>query len=185
MDCTDFIARFSEYFDGTGPEDFLRDAREHEASCERCGRYRRVVEEGSALLKDLPDVDLEEDFAPRLQHRLYHVDEDLSVGRQGSSGTSAFTALGMAILVTVVAWSPMLKHEPVVELDPIEVTRPPAQPRPLNAMRTGALLQPPQKRGLRANLWDDAHAILYEYSPVGRRYATHPSFHQPGLDQRP
>ncbi len=185
MNCREFITRFSEYFDGTGPEDFVRAARKHEATCERCGRYRHVVEEGSALLKELPGVDLEEDFTPRLQHRLYHVDEDRALGRQGSSGTTALTALGMAIVLTVVAWSPALMREPVVELDPIEVTRPPARARPTNALSTGLLLQPPRTRELRAPLWDDAHALLYEYSPVRRRYRHGSSYRQTGLDQKP
>jgi len=185
MNCREFIARFSEYYDGTGPKDFLREARRHEGSCERCGRYRHVVEKGAALLKDLPGVDLEEDFTPRLQHRLYHVDEELAQGRQGSSGTTALTALGMAIVVTVVAWSPALRHEPVVELDPIEVTEPPLQTRPTNALPTGLLLHPPQSRQLRTTLWDDAHALLYEYSPVRRRYRQQASLRPTGLEKKP
>ncbi len=186
MECTEFVARFSEYLDGTGPEDFLREARKHEASCSSCARYRRVLEEGAALLRELPGVQVKEDFGPRLQHRLYHVDEDASFRRRVSSGTTALTAFGMAVLLTVAAWSPTLRHEPVVELEPIVVTQPPHQvAHAVSRFGSDLLLPSPNARVWSRGLWDDAHQLLYEYSPVQRRYREHSLLRQTGFDRNP
>ncbi len=185
MNCTQFVEYFSEYLDGTGPAEIVREAREHEGSCPSCARYRRVVEEGAALLRTLPCVDVREDFAPRLQHRLYHVDEDSALKRHVSSGTTALTALGMAVLLTVVAWSPTLRREPVVELDPIVVTHPARNVRPTNEFGGRLLLPSTASRPWRGGLWDDAHQLLYEYSPVQRRYREHSPVRQTGLDRNP
>lgn len=182
----EFVARFSEYLDGAGPGEFLRAAREHEASCSSCARYRRVVEEGAALLRESPSVPVREDFRPRLQHRLYHVDEDVSFRRRVSSGTTALTAFGMAVLLTVAAWSPTLRREPVVELEPIVVTQPPHRSaRPVSRFGRDLFLPVPNTRGWSRSLWDDAHQLLYEYSPVQRRYREHSLLRQTGLDRNP
>ncbi|HKJ01512.1 MAG TPA: zf-HC2 domain-containing protein, partial [Longimicrobiales bacterium] len=81
MTCTEFVDGFSEYHDGTASEAQIRRAEDHLASCPRCRRYREVVVQGAALLRSLPPPDVQEDFVPRLQHRLYHVDEEAALRR--------------------------------------------------------------------------------------------------------
>jgi hypothetical protein len=140
------------------------------------------MEEGAALLRDLPGVAVKEDFGPRLQHRLYHVDEEASLRRRVSSGTTALTAFGMAVLLTVAAWSPTLRREPVVELDPIVVTQPAhAAARPTIWLGAWHLVPSVPSRAWQSSLWDDAHQLLYEYSPVQRRYREHSPLRQTGL----
>lgn len=185
MDCTEFVARFSEYLDGTGPEQLLREAEEHEASCPSCQRYRRVTEEGAALLRQLPGVDVREDFRSRLQHRLYHVDYESSVQRRGASGATALTTLGMAVLLAVAAWSPTLRHDPVVRLDPIVVTEPAQRPRSTSLFTTGSLLSSSHLREWKRGLWEDAHELLYEYSPIRRRYQEQQPVREARLGQNP
>ncbi len=181
MDCTEFVARFSEYLDGAGAEDVLREAVEHEASCPSCARYRRVVEEGRALLRELPGLAVRDDFRPRLQHRLYHVDYEASLRRRASSGTTALTTLGMALLLVVAAWSPTLWREPVVQLDPILVTKPAREARPAAFSQASAgLLTPPSRlQGRKNGFWADAHDLLFEYSPVHRRHQGPPPVRGP------
>ena len=151
MTCTEFVEGFSEYYDGTAPEATIEEADAHLDVCASCRRYRHVMERGAELLRSLPTPEVTEDFAPRLQHRLYHVDQDTVLRSQTSSGTTALAIVGMALLLTAVAWSPALRATaPTVELAPIVVSRPPvahAAPRvvdvpgPLHlvlADRTGA-----------------------------------------------
>lgn len=142
---------------------------EHLVHCESCRRYKSVVEHGAALLRSLPAPELREDFEPRLQHRLYHVQEERSLPDHVSSRAPALTVVGIALLLTVVAWSPLLRGSaPVVELEPIVVTQAPSPIRlRVSSVRTRSL---ELRAGptLEAGLWDDAR--LYEYSPLSRRY---------------
>jgi hypothetical protein len=79
------------------------------------------------------------------------------------------TVFGIAILLTAVAWSPLLRGSaPVVHLDPIVVDRAPStfRIRPVtNERRPLELRAVPALDG---GLWDDTR--LYEYSPLSRRY---------------
>jgi anti-sigma factor RsiW len=168
MDCPDLIAHFSEYLDGSAPSGEVRAVEEHLAACALCRRYRDVLEQGASLVKSLPRAELREDFGPRLQHRLYHVEE----GRldQTMSGAPALTVLGIAVLLAAVAWAPLLRGSaPVVELAPIVVDR--APPR-LPTIPGGAIRSQVRTREasdeLDVDLWDDAR--LYEYSRLNRRY---------------
>jgi hypothetical protein len=166
MNCSDLIARFTDYLDGSAPVEEIRAMEAHLAVCESCRRYSAVLEHGSSLLKSLPVAELREDFGPRLQHRLYHVQER-SLSDHVSSGAPAFAVMGIAVLLAVVAWAPMLRDSPpVVELAPIVVDRaPPRLSSPPGRMISGPLGQRSQS-GLDADLWDDAR--LYEYSSLAR-----------------
>jgi anti-sigma factor RsiW len=102
----------------------IQAADEHLASCAECRRYMHVIERGLELLHALPAPEVRDDFVPRLQHRIYHVDQERSLRWHTSSGTTALAMAGMAILLTAVAWSPVLRSSaPTVELEPIVVSR--------------------------------------------------------------
>lgn len=168
MDCSELIARLTDYLDGVAPASEVRAIEEHLAQCVSCRRYRTVLEQGSSLLRSLPGVELREDFAPRLQHRLFHVQEERSLSEHVASGAPALTVLGIAVLLTFVAWAPMLRASaPVVELDPIVIDRIPSRSTSPPAIFTGSLRQTSSDQ-LDADLWDDAR--LYEYSQLHRRY---------------
>ena len=70
MNCSEVVARFSEYLDGTVSEADRAAIDRHLGDCEACVRYRDVLVHGAALLRQLPAPELGEDFAPRLRHRL-------------------------------------------------------------------------------------------------------------------
>ena len=146
------------------------------AACGKCARYQEVVSRSVALLHAMPKAELAESFRPRLQHRLFHLDDGGAVGRPGrGSATPAVTVLGMAILLTAVAWSPMIGGSvPEVELPAIVVSGPPLLDPLLDPDAAGLM---PVSSGVPASsdlfpggLWSDAKNLLYEYSPMSERY---------------
>jgi len=188
MNCSDYVANFSDHLDGGASAEDVRAMEAHVAECGACRHYREVVERGSALLRSLPEPELSEDFGPRLQHRLYHVDEASLEG--ATSATPAMTVLGMAILLTAVAWSPaLLGGSPEVQLEPIIVDQAPARLSVQPAGRALLRLDPVRPRStqflpLDEGLWDDSQRLLYEYSPLSQRYQQQGLLRRTGLDQR-
>lgn len=186
MDCPEFIARFSEYYDGTGGADETGRMEAHLAACSSCRRYHRIVSKGGQLLRSLPTPELPPDFEPRLQHRIYHVADEAALARTVSSGTTGATAFAMAMLLTAVAWSPTMKDAgPTLELTPVETqladpfepsaggggatlapefNAPPSLFRPPNQLTGG------QQQEAGQRLWVHTHSLLYEYSPLSDKY---------------
>lgn len=169
MDCSELIASFTDYIDGSAPSHEVRAMEAHLAHCDSCRRYKAVLQHGSSLLQTLPPAELREDFAPRLQHRLYHVQEEGSLSDHVTSGAPALTVLGIAVLLTAVAWAPMLRASaPLVQLEPIVVDRAPSRLQPAPVALPPGTRSSPEDKELDEDLWDDAR--LYEYSPLHRRY---------------
>ena len=183
MNCSDYVAARTDHLDGSALEEDVRGLEAHLESCAACRRYRAVVEKGAELLRALPEPELTEDFGPRLQHRLYHVDEEAAL-YGAASATPAMTVVGMALLLTAIAWSPTLRQRaPEIVLEPIVVDQPPVElpVRAASAMPGGMSLRPVSdfERGL----WDDAHNLLYEYSPLSQRYGHRGRVRRAEIDQ--
>jgi len=179
--CSEYVERFSEIYDATASPEVVRQADEHLASCPACRRYRHVVERGAQLLRSLPAPDVNEDFVPRLQHRIYHVDQDEVLRRHTNSGATALAVLGMAVLLVAVAWAPMLRPSaPVVELAPIVINRPPAAVRARSVASFSAFASRPAGQAVQAGLWGDARTLLFEYSRLAQRYGQRSSLGRPG-----
>ena len=85
------------------------------------------------------------------------------------SATPAVTVLGMAILLTAIAWSPIFgSGVPEVDLPAIVVSGPPMSEL---LFEPDALGVTPVSSGLfSGGLWSDAENLLYEYSPMSERY---------------
>lgn len=187
MTCSEFIERFSDWFDGVGDAEFMKDAETHLGGCCSCKRYVEVVERGSELIRSAPPLNVSQDFYPRLRHRIFHI-EDAEVLSRGSVGsaTNAITILGMAVLITVVAWSPVMLSSPEVELAPIVVS-PPSSKRPIGLrpapvrLSTGGRALPDPRLGSEAFLWQHPHALLLRYSELYGRYPNG-AFRLTGLD---
>lgn len=177
MNCTQFVDRSSEYFDGSATDAEKARMEAHLVACASCRRYTEVYQRGASLLRALPEPELGEDFEPRLRHRLFHVDDRRALLDQSGSATPALTVLGLAVLLTFVAWSPLLREEPpVVEIAPIvvdHVHRPEPAPRALNASAVSFSL-------LGRGLWDDQR--LYEYSRLSKRYTRDGEIRRVGLE---
>lgn len=184
MTCSEYVLGFSEIYDGTASAEAVRLADEHVASCEACRRYRHVVERGSQVLRALPAPEVNEDFVPRLQHRLYHVDQDALLHRHSHSGATALAVLGMSVLLIAVAWAPALRPvAPVVELAPIVVNAPPPALRGRTVASFSAFAVRSAGSTLDEDLWGDARTLLFQYSRLAQRYGQRSSLGRAGLDQ--
>jgi len=176
MNCSEFITRFSEYYDGgdDGQDGAAMEA--HLEACPSCRRYHRIVSKGGQMLRALPKPAMPTDFRGRLQHRIYHVEDEAALAQPVSSGTTGATALAMAVLVSLAAWTPTVTDSaPTVEVAPIVVQTPLV---PTSAFTppgsTPLLSQPPLfKTGSTPSgqrLWVNSHSLMYEYSPLSEKY---------------
>ena len=172
MNCSDVVARFTDYLDGSASEDETQAIEDHLEGCSTCVRYKNVLRHGAHILRALPEPELRADFAPRLQHRIYNVDDERALRAHAASGTPAMTVLGIALLLTAVAWSPtVFGGVPTVELPPIVVDSEPEPERdPLRPM----FASPPgtfsskTDADLDEGLW--ANTLLYDFTPLSQRY---------------
>lgn len=128
MQCNSFVEAYTDFRDG-----LLSPAREaefeaHLQACPACRRYDRVIHDGVDLLSELPAPQASDDFMPRLQHRIYNLD-------QGVLDASSHRFLGSAALVAVASvgllalfWLPFAASVPIeVELPAVAAERPPEQ----------------------------------------------------------
>jgi len=183
MTCESFLEGFTDYRDGIAPASVRQEAEAHLQGCPDCRRYEAVVERGLEVLRSQRPLTLPEDFRPRLRHRLFHVDDEAALVRHASSGATALSVLGVAVVLSAVAWSPLLNPgSPTVELSPIVVSRPPA---PLRLRPASLALDeiPLGGGGSEADLWDDAHALLFQYSPLSQRYRQRALLRRAGLNE--
>jgi hypothetical protein len=94
----------------------------------------------------------------------------------------------MAVLLTLVAWSPMMRQKPEFELAPIVVSRPSSQralglrPPPIDLTSSARSLPyaDPFDRGY--TLWEQPHPLLLRHSPLLERYGRNGAFRMTGLD---
>ena len=167
MNCSEFHDRFSDYFDGPGEPQFLGEADSHLAACADCRRYHAVVGRGAAILREASDVAVADDFLPRLQHRIYHLEDGPALGPTGAgSATTVSTAVAIAALIALAAWSPTLVRAPEVALPPIVVDRPEprvlgVRPPELWVSTSAATFVSAAEQGL----WDDPR-LFTRYSPL-------------------
>lgn len=179
MTCDVFLARYSDYVDDRLGRAHGAECALHVVECASCRRYCHVMERGRELLTQLPEPDPAHDFRYRLRHRLYNERERRTSYTRHVSGSTLFA---MATIMAVLAWSPTLwsarsnSSPPGNALSDMYEPLPPAPVRTeqwdpqgpdptLIRVRSGDV-------GLGTELWDDAHLLLYEYSPVARRYRT-------------
>lgn len=183
MKCSNFLERYSEFFDAPSGAPEAEAFHAHMSECEKCARYHGVVSRGIGLLKTFPPQEVPESFGARLSHRILHVrDERVLGGRGGLAGPAGITAFGMTILVAAVAWLPLIDASlPEVEIDPIIVSGPPSMEV------TPASFDPFQPRAnptfqVSQELWDDPNGLLYRFSPISTKYEGAGRLLQTGFD---
>jgi hypothetical protein len=172
MECSEFLARYSEFHDDEAH--VLPDRSGFEAHmdvCSSCRRYRSVHLRGVALLRGDAEPDFREDFRERLQHRLYL--EEFHARKPRRLGSSTPLTVGLAaaaILAAVAAWnaiSEAVVPTPTLALPPITARTPEAPI--LRAGRTA----PGSQRNIspleHPDFWGEAHTLLFEYSPLHHR----------------
>jgi hypothetical protein len=166
LDCSDFLKDYSGFRDGSLDEVRITAMKSHLASCRSCGRYDRVIEGGVDLLRGLPEIEPSPDFLPRLQHRIYHLEDAGVLREQRASGASAVLLSGIALAIGATAWAPLVRTTPpVVELPPIVAHAPHKVEAIQHLFRAGPLLTNP-------NGGMGAGTLFHEYSPLGRFAST-------------
>jgi hypothetical protein len=105
--CDEILAAHSDYLDGVLPPHEAATVQWHLASCASCGRYDRVVRRGADLVRELPVVEPSDDFAERLQHRLYHLQDGPAIAGSRHTGAGAAATMAVAGVLALLAWSPL------------------------------------------------------------------------------
>jgi predicted anti-sigma-YlaC factor YlaD len=107
VSCDEILAAHSDYLDGLLPSHDAARVQWHLASCASCSRYDRIVRRSSELVRELPDVEPSDDFAERLQHRLYHLQDGAAIAGGRSPGAGAAATVAVAGFIALLAWSPV------------------------------------------------------------------------------
>ncbi len=174
MDCAEYLARASEHLDGVLEKSLNLEVEAHLAECAACRGYHHTLTKGVSLFRSLPDLDPPGDFNPRLQHRIYHLEDGARIaGESLGSGVTTAAVLAMAFLFTVVAWSPRLAADRVaVELPAVVVARPPSASFTQRGRRPTFSRSPSlfSTAEFRDGIWGDPHQLLFEYSPLSQRH---------------
>lgn len=125
MRCADFLEKYSDYRDGLMAHVEAARMTDHIGDCASCARYDRVVVQGVDHFRAIPEAAPSTDFIPRLQHRIYDLENQLTINRQ-RSGASAGLAVALALAIVLAAWMPVVspRQPAVVRLDPVAVSQP-------------------------------------------------------------
>lgn len=124
MECQEFLEGYSEYLDGRLDEEGRAAFRAHRDACTACERYDRVVRRGLTIWRNLPQLEPSPDFLPRLQHRLYHVDDAERLSMPRPLGSAALVAVGIVGFLAL-AWLPFATRMSVeVQLPAVAVEAP-------------------------------------------------------------
>ena len=171
MECSEFLNRFSDFYDAPPESRLRRQVEAHLEQCEKCTRYERAVASGAALLQTLPRIELSESFRPTLEHRLLHLEHENALTRAAeASAVPVLTAVSIAVVLVIVAWSPTFKRSTTqMDLAPIVVSDT-SSPEPAFPALQGRFTPREPVLGLKDGLWSDPNALLYEYSPMRERY---------------
>ena len=194
MTCSKYFKNFSDLIDGNTAKEDVRAFEEHLNECSACSRHRRVIEQGSALLRALPRPKLSENFVPKLRHRLYHVDDQHPL-RSPASVAMPAALLATAVVLMIVSWLPILRDAtPEIALETVVVEQPPLrvmqQPIVMSSSSSGFVVYPfadfseETLSDFRQELWNEAHVLLFEYSPLSQRSRQGGVLRRTGLGQR-
>lgn len=136
MDCGTFLDGYSDFRDGllTLPDRVAFEA--HLRDCDSCARYDRVVAGGVKVLRDLPELEVAPDFMDRLQHRIWHEQDEMANARarrsRRSSRRVAGAAMAAAASIAAVALVPGVyaRFAPTVTMLPSAAAKAPAAQAP-------------------------------------------------------
>jgi anti-sigma factor RsiW len=139
MLCVEFLEDYSDYCDGHMCAERRAEFEEHLAACPGCARYDRVLQRGVELLRALPGEGADEEFMPRLVHRLYNVDEGLHPTTHRFAGGAALVGVA-AVGLLALFWLPFAASVPLeLELEPLSA-RAPALAEPPALFRSGPFI---------------------------------------------
>ena len=164
LDCAEFLEDYTDFRDGSLEAGRRVDFEAHLAACASCARYDRVLREGVELFRGLPEIEPSSDFLPRLQHRIFHVEDEARLRERRASGASAVLIGGIAVAIGATAWAPLMRaHPAVVELPPVVAHAPHKVEAVQHLFRSGPILtgSPPAPGAATTSLF-------HQYSPIAR-----------------
>src|SRR5687767_3065969 len=127
MDCVDFLDGYSGFRDGVLPPAERERFQAHLDGCGDCARYHRVVGQGTRVLRDLPALEVSDDFQDRLKHRLWHEDaRRLQSGRRRAAAAAVASLAAAAGLAAAVLLPALGGGSTVTMLPPVAVQAPAA-----------------------------------------------------------
>lgn len=109
VDCARFLDEYSEFRDGSLAPEESREFEAHLSGCASCARYDRVVSRGAGIFRSLPELQPSEDFAARLQHRIFHVEDEMRAPGRSFSGVPTPAVLSIAAVLAMAAFLPVLR----------------------------------------------------------------------------
>jgi hypothetical protein len=141
VDCSRFLQDYSAFRDEVLEDEVRVQFEAHLLVCPSCERYDRVISEGVRLYRKCPELEVSDDFLPRLQHRLYHVEEELKGPGRVGSGVRAALPLALAASIAAIAWIPAMRSAPTLhELPPIAARAPLPAVQPI--LQSGSIFTP-------------------------------------------
>jgi hypothetical protein len=177
VDCSQFLEEYSAFRDGALEDDARTEFEAHLAACPSCARYDRVITEGVRLYRKCPEITASDDFLPRLQHRLYHVEEEMRGPGRSGSGAPAALMLAIAATMATIAWIPAFRQQSaLIELPAVAARAPLPPPEPPRAFRSSPQLSPealnPGAWGMVTEPWR-SNDLLFQASPAGPEFGVH------------
>jgi hypothetical protein len=126
MTCQEYLALYSELLDERLDSVKQARCREHMQGCSSCANYDRVMRRGLQLIHEAPEILPSPDFHLRLQHRLFHLQDDLGQNDRFAAAGAA-VALAVAGLIALAAWSPFLQMADETPAAALVADAPPAE----------------------------------------------------------
>lgn len=113
ISCQTFLERYSAYLDHDVSWAEREEIEAHADECESCAHYDRVVRRGTDVLRDLPELEVSDDFGERLQWRLHQADHEARRERMARPAQALGTA-ALAGMIALAAWVPLMRPRPSV-----------------------------------------------------------------------
>lgn len=139
IDCDTFLARYSDYLDHDTSVAERDEMEAHMDGCQECAHYDRVVRRGTDVLRDLPEIEVSDDFADRLRWRLYAAEEEDRRARRFASPAQAAGTLAIAAAIAAAAWVPLMRPRPQVGQLPAVAASAPREVSYLRRLMAGEL----------------------------------------------
>ena len=109
IDCQTYLERYSAYLDHDVSWAEREEMEAHADECANCSHYDRVVRRGTDVLRDLPEIEVSEDFGERLRWRLHQADHDARRERSMARPAQAMGTVALAGMIAVAAWVPLMR----------------------------------------------------------------------------
>jgi len=113
IDCQTYLERYSAYLDHDVSLAQREEMEAHADECDGCAHYDRVVRHGTDVLRDLPEIEVSDDFGERLRWRLHQADYEDRRERRAAPA-HALGTVALAAMVAVAAWVPLMRPRPAV-----------------------------------------------------------------------